>query len=189
MKRPLHLASASPRRAELLTALGLQFTQQGVDVDESRLDDESAEAMVSRLALAKALACDRDAVIIGADTAVVQGNAVFGKPGSAESAVSMLTTLSGAVHQVLTGVAVRDGDDVHTAVSATDVRFRRIDADEALRYWKTGEPADKAGAYAVQGLGGVFVESLKGSYSGVVGLPVFETARLLERVGIRVLGN
>ena len=145
--------------------------------------------MVLRLARAKALACDRDAVIIGADTAVVQGDAVFGKPQSAEDAVSILKTLSDAVHQVMTGVAVRHGEDVQTAVSITDVRFRSIDADEALRYWQTGEPADKAGAYAVQGLGGMFVASISGSYSGVVGLPVYETARLLENAGIGVLGN
>lgn len=145
--------------------------------------------MVTRLAVEKALACQRDAVIIGADTAVVQADAVFGKPQSADDAVAMLETLSGTVHQVMTGVAVRRGEDVRTAVSITDVRFRSIDADEALRYWQTGEPADKAGAYAVQGLGGVFVASINGSYSGVVGLPVFETTQLLANVGIGVLGN
>lgn len=145
--------------------------------------------MVWRLAVAKALACDRDAVIIAADTAVVKGDAVFGKPQSADDAVAMLEALSGAVHQVLTGVAVRRGEDVHTVVSVTDVQFRSIDTDEALRYWHTGEPADKAGAYAVQGLGGIFVESINGSYSGVVGLPVFETTQLLAHVGIGVLGN
>lgn len=189
MEPALHLASSSPRRAELLTALGFQFTQQGVDVDETRLDGEAPEAMVSRLAVAKALACDRDAVIIGADTVVVQGDAVFGKPQTAAEAVSMLEALSDAVHQVMTGVAVRRGEHVHTAVSVTDVRFRSIDADEARRYWNTGEPADKAGAYAVQGLGGIFVASINGSYSGVVGLPVFETSQLLRNVGIGVLGN
>ncbi len=143
--------------------------------------------MVLRLATDKAVAADREQVIIGADTAVVLGDEVFGKPANREAAVAMLTRLSGQVHQVMTGVAVRLADNVQTALSVSDVRFRVISAEEAGQYWDTGEPADKAGAYAIQGRGGVFVESMRGSYSGVVGLPVYETVRLLAKVGIEVI--
>ena len=128
-----------------------------------------------------------DGVILAADTAVVLDERVFGKPADEDDAVAMLTALSGQTHTVMTGVAVRSADSLHTACSRTDVRFRAIDEDEMHRYWQTGEPRDKAGAYAVQGLGGLFVESLAGSYSGVVGLPVYETAELLRRVGLDVL--
>ena len=143
--------------------------------------------MVLRLATDKAVAADQAQVIIGADTAVVLGNEVFGKPGDREAAVAMLTRLSGQVHQVMTGVAVRSADNVQTVLSVSDVRFRVITAEEAGQYWDTGEPTDKAGAYAIQGRGGVFVESMSGSYSGVVGLPVYETAQLLANVGIQVI--
>ena len=118
---------------------------------------------------------------------MVLGDTVFGKPLDQADALEMLRHLSGRTHQVNTGVAVLDGGDTHVALSSTDVRFREISPDEALAYWQSGEPADKAGAYAIQGLGGVFVEGIAGSYSGVVGLPVFETVSLLEKAGIRVL--
>ncbi len=183
----LHLASASPRRAELLRALGLQFSQGGADLDERRLPDESPADMVLRLAADKAQAVEHEGVILAADTAVVLGDRVFGKPDDEAHAVSMLGALSARTHTVMTGVAARRGDSLHTVLSATKVRFREIDESEMHRYWQTGEPADKAGAYAVQGLGGLFVESLEGSYSGVVGLPVFETAGLLRQVGLDVL--
>ena len=183
----LHLASASPRRAELLRALGLQFSQGGADLDERRLPDEAPADMVLRLAAEKARAIEHEGVILAADTAVVLGDRVFGKPDDEDHAVSMLGALSAQTHTVMTGVAARRGDSLHTALSATKVRFREIAESEMHRYWQTGEPADKAGAYAVQGLGGLFVESLEGSYSGVVGLPVFETAGLLRQVGIDVL--
>ncbi|MDJ0916679.1 MAG: Maf family protein [Woeseiaceae bacterium] len=187
MEQPLHLASSSPRRAELLTALGLQFTQLGVDVDESRLGSEDPADMVLRLASEKANAAGDASIIIGADTAVVLGDEVFGKPRDREDAIAMLTRLSGCVHQVMTGVAVRSADSVQTALSVSDVRFRSVSAAEASEYWDTDEPADKAGAYAIQGRGGIFVESMSGSYSGVVGLPVYETAKLLAEAGIHVL--
>ncbi len=183
----LHLASASPRRAELLRALGLQFTQGGADLDERRLPDEPPADMVLRLAADKARAVQHDSVIVAADTAVVLGDRVFGKPTGEDDAVDMLQALSARAHTVMTGVAVRHGDSLHTVCSATEVRFRAISEDEMHRYWRTGEPRDKAGAYAVQGLGGLFVESLAGSYSGVVGLPVYETAELLKRAGVDVL--
>ena len=186
-----HLASSSPRRKEILAALGLVFTSGGVDVDEQRLAGEPAEEMVLRLAVAKARAAKvaEPGVILGADTAVVLGEEVFGKPDGRDSALETLAQLSGNTHRVLTGVAVYAAREVRTALSITEVRFREIGPDEALAYWQSGEPCDKAGAYAIQGRGGVFVEAISGSYSGVVGLPVFETAQLLRDAGLRVLND
>jgi septum formation protein len=145
--------------------------------------------MVLRLAKAKAEAVDAGSgtVVIGADTAVVLGDQVFGKPRDCDDCLAILAALSGRVHQVMTGVAVRTSDAVKAVISTTDVTFREIRPDEALAYWQSGEPHDKAGAYAIQGKGGVFVRSIAGSYSGVVGLPVFETAALLREAGLRVL--
>jgi septum formation protein len=186
----LHLASSSPRRQEILAALGLQFSVAGVDVDERRLDGEPAEAMVLRLAEAKARAVESDEprIVLGADTAVVLGDEIFGKPQNCEEALEILGHLSGRTHRVLTGVALYSAQGLRTALSVTEVRFREIGPDEALAYWQSGEPCDKAGAYAIQGRGGGFVASISGSYSGVVGLPVFETVQLLRDAGMRVLG-
>lgn len=187
MSKPsLILASSSPRRKEILESMGLVFTVRSADVDESVQQVEPAEDMVLRLAAAKATAIDLQAgqIIIGADTAVVLGATVFGKPADADDALHMLLKLSGETHQVMTGVAVASARGLQTVVSVTDVRFREIGTDEARRYWHSGEPRDKAGAYAIQGRGGVFVEAIMGSYTGVVGLPVFETARLLREAGL-----
>ena len=169
--------------------MGLEFSAVGVDVVERRNDGESAATMVLRLAEEKVRAAEAPAsqVVVGADTAVVLDDHIFGKPRDEADALFMLARLSGRTHRVLTGVAVRSGDRVRTALSATDVRFREVCPDEALAYWQSGEPCDKAGAYAIQGLGGVFVESISGSYSGVVGLPVYETAQLLREAGVTVL--
>jgi len=191
MRKPvLHLASSSPRRRELLTALGLQFSHGGVAVDESALPGESVADMVLRLATTKArTACDSGdymVPVLGADTVVTLDDSVFGKPASMEDALNMLASLSGRTHQVLTGVAVLAQGELWTALSQTEVQFREIDPDEAEAYWQSGEAAGKAGAYAVQGLGGVFVKAIQGSYTGVVGLPVFETADLLRRAGIEL---
>jgi septum formation protein len=185
----LHLASSSPRRQEILAALGLTFSVGGVDVDERRLGEESAETMVLRLAEAKARAVESRAsrIVLGADTAVVLGQEIFGKPADCDEAIKMLGRLSGRTHRVLTGVALCSERGLRTALSVTVVRFREIGPDEALAYWQSGEPCDKAGAYAIQGRGGVFVEAISGSYSGVVGLPVFETTRLLRDAGLEVL--
>jgi septum formation protein len=187
--KKLHLASRSPRRQEILAALGLEFTAAGVDVEERRLPGEPPKNMVLRLAQAKAEAAVAapEAVIIGADTAVVLNDEVFGKPAGRDDCLAILTALSGCVHQVMTGVAVRSSRGINTVISTTDVVFREIRPDEALAYWQSGEPRDKAGAYAIQGRGGVFVKSIAGSYSGVVGLPVFETAALLREAGVRIL--
>ena len=184
----LHLASSSPRRHEILTALGLTFTAGGVDVDEQPLPAEAPDAMVVRLAVLKARSAPADGrIVLGADTAVVLGDLVFGKPRDEADALAMLARLSGRQHQVMTGVAVLAGEELQTMLSTTDVRFREIRPDEARSYWQSGEPRDKAGAYAIQGLGGAFVESINGSYSGVVGLPAFETAQLLHNAGLDVL--
>mgnify|MGYP001812700876 FL=1 len=125
-------------------------------------------------------------MVLGADTAVVLDGEVFGKPADQADALRMLAMLSGRRHQVMTGVAVRSGSTVESVLSVTEVEFREIAPDEALDYWQSGEPRGKAGAYAIQGLGGAFVESIAGSYTGVVGLPVFETAELLRSVGIEL---
>ena len=187
----LYLASASPRRREILDALGIRFIHGGVDLDESARDGEGAREMVERLVREKSMAVTaemaRGLPVLGADTVVVLGERVFGKPASAADALEMLSALSGRSHHVLTAVALRAGGDVSTAISDTEVRFRDISRLEARRYWQSGEPRDKAGAYAIQGLGGIFVDAISGSYSGVVGLPVFETAKLLEKAGIDVL--
>ena len=186
----LHLASASPRRRDILSGLGLRFSASAARVDETRLDGEPPEAMVLRLAEAKARAGGGAAdIVLGADTTVALHGEVFGKPATAEEGQAMLARLSGSVHTVLTGVAVLHRDAVATALSRSKVRFREISPAEARDYWHSGEPRDKAGGYAVQGLGAVFVAELRGSYSGVVGLPVFETATLLKQAGMNVLAR
>jgi septum formation protein len=191
-EKKLHLASSSARRREILTALGLRFTHAGIDLDESRKDGESASAMTKRLAESKAAAAYAtrivDEVVLGADTVVVLQDRIFGKPVDKADALNMLGSLSGRTHHVLTAVTVMWGDHEQTSLSDSEVSFREIQPDEADHYWQSGEAQGKAGAYAIQGLGGVFVKHLVGSYSGVVGLPVFETAHLLRCAGISVLG-
>ena len=184
----LLLASSSARRKEILQAMGLAFTVKTTDVDESLREDESAADMVMRLAVAKAtaVAARPGQIIIGADTAVVLEEEIFGKPADADDAVRMLLALSGRTHQVMTGVAVATSAGTRSERCVTDVRFREISPDEAQRYWQSGEPRGKAGAYAIQGRGGVFVEAIMGSYTCVVGLPVFEVARLLRKAGLDV---
>lgn len=181
----LHLASTSPRRREILEALNLEFTIIHVDVDESQLDGETPGDMVLRLAAAKAgaAAIGPADLALGADTAVVIDGRALGKPVNESDGLAMLEALSGRSHKVVTGVALRGRGAVRTVLSETDVYFREISRDEALAYWQSGEPCDKAGAYAIQGLGGAFIERIEGSYSGVVGLPVFETMVLLRDAG------
>ena len=186
----LLLASSSPRRREILAALGLEFDVLAVDVDETPLDKEDAAAMVLRLATDKARAgAAPGRVVLAADTAVVLDGEIFGKPVDRDDALGMLERLSGREHEVLTGVAVCADGNIDTGLSRTRVQFRDIGRDEALAYWQSGEPADKAGAYGIQGLGGVFVSNIEGSYTGVVGLPVFEMACLLTRAGIPATGH
>ena len=189
----LHLASASPRRRDILTAMGVPFSHAGVDIDETPAPDEAVADMVQRVTCAKALAAEQSGnftiPVLAADTAVALDDRIFGKPASKEQALDMLDSLSGQAHRVLTAVALLSGGQLQTALSVTQVTFREIRPDEALAYWQSGEPQGKAGAYAIQGRGGIFVESLTGSYSAVVGLPVFETAGLLTAAGIDVLSS
>jgi septum formation protein len=185
----LILASTSPRRSEILEGLGLAFAIRSVAFDEKLLPEETPAAAVQRLAVGKATMMPPGAgeVVIGADTAVVLDDRFYGKPRNEADCLAMLANLAGRTHQVMTGVAVATPERVATGLSITDVRFREIDPDEARRYWQSGEPRDKAGGYAIQGRGGQFVEAIIGSYTGVVGLPVFETAAMLRAAGIDVL--
>ena len=176
------LASASPRRVELLTQIGAVFRQWPVDIDESHRPGESAADYVERLALEKARTAwtkGGGLPVLGSDTTVVLDHTPIGKPGSEEEAVAMLRALSGRRHRVLTAVALVAGARSASRLSTTDVRFTPISEEQARRYWRTGEPVDKAGGYAIQGRGAVFVRAIEGSYSGVVGLPLAETAELL----------
>lgn len=183
------LASSSARRVEILRSLGASFTSGGVNIDETPLPGEQAMSMVSRLAESKArtAAKSRRIPVLGADTIVTLDGRIFGKPNSAEHALEMLTNLSGRTHEVLTAISLINGAQAYTDVSTNKVTFREIHAEEARQYWRFGEPQGKAGAYAIQGRGGLFVERLEGSYSGVVGLPVFETARLFRQAGLPFL--
>ena len=186
----IYLASGSPRRRELLQQIGVTFQVLGADLDETALPGESPVAYVSRLAQAKAtLGWERSrdsggVPVLAADTAVVLEARILGKPADMNDAIAMLLQLSGRAHQVLTAVALRTAAGLQVKVSHSTVTFRTIDSSEARAYWETGEPSDKAGAYAIQGYAAVFISDLNGSYSGVMGLPLFETAALLEAAGV-----
>nr|WP_286946596.1 Maf family protein [Pseudomonas sp. UBA6718] len=186
----LHLASASPRRRELLAQIGVPFVTLIASIDETALPGEPAERYVERLAREKALAGlaalsdPADAVVLGADTAVVLDGRILGKPADRAECLATLTALSGREHQVLTAVALASAQRIESRVVASRVRFRLLRAGEAEAYWATGEPCDKAGSYGIQGLAAVFVSQLEGSYSAVVGLPLCETAQLLGEFGI-----
>ena len=184
------LASASPRRSELLTLVGARFTAVPVDVEETALDEERGEAHVLRLAELKArVAAERharaaesnDAIFLGADTIVTIDRRLLGKPADAEDAARMLALLSGRVHEVWTGLFLLDPSGARSVGGALRslVRFATLSPDDIARYVATGEPLDKAGAYAVQGRGAVFVEAIEGSYSNVVGLPLSYLKHLL----------
>ncbi len=194
----LYLASASPRRRELLAQISLNIEVVSQSVAEHLLDNESPESYVQRLAQEKAhaglaaLTAERQRPVLGADTAVVVDNCILGKPADEAAALAMLRQLSGRTHRVLSAVAVVGKDNlgqdrVEVCMSQSRVHFRHIEEQECQAYWRTGEPADKAGAYGIQGLAAVFIEHLEGSYSGVMGLPLFETSELLCQFGIKVL--
>lgn len=180
----LYLASASPRRSELLTQLGLPFERVLTDVEEQRRTDESAEHYVRRLAREKAqagvAAAPLDIPVLGADTIVVLHNDVLEKPADAAAAAEMLQKLSGQTHQVMTAVAIADKQQSLDCLVLTDVTFRVLTSDDIAAYIASGEPMDKAGAYGIQGLGGNFVRKINGSYYAVVGLPLVETAELFS---------
>jgi septum formation protein len=184
----LILASSSPRRQQLLASLGLEFTTVSPDVDELRLPAEEPYDYVDRIARSKALAVDEpDGLIIAADTTVVSEGRLMGKPAHPDEARNMLARLSGNTHEVLTGVAVRLGERVISAVESTIVRFLPLTEDEIADYIASGEPMDKAGAYALGGVGGLFVDRVEGSPSNVVGLPLHTTARLCRALGVELL--
>lgn len=189
----LILASASPRRQELLQQIGVSFEVLPVDIDESPLQDESAATYVERMAMEKARAgweaSNRSLPVLGSDTAVVLDGQILGKPRDRAHGLEMLQQLSGRAHQVLTAVAVVREGETGIRLSESRVFFSDISYDEQIRYWESGEPADKAGAYAIQGRAAVFIERLEGSFSGVMGLPLHETAELLDRFGIDVTLN
>lgn len=187
----IHLASRSPRRRALLAQLGIAFRVLDVEIDESPRADETPDALVRRLAAAKAehglglLATGEDGdVVLGADTIVVLDDEVLGKPADPDDARSLLARLSGRRHRVLSAVALARGADTRARISESHVCFRTLTPAECAAYVATGEPLDKAGAYAIQGRAAGFVTDLRGSYSGVVGLPLFETAELLADAGI-----
>ena len=183
---PLVLASASPRRRQLLEMLGLEHRVVPPDVDETRRPGEEPARYVVRLAREKALAVagrQPGALVLAADTTVVLGSEVFEKPRTPAEAVAMLRSLSGRTHQVHTGVALADGTRVEDALDVTDVTFRRLPEPELAAYVATGEPMDKAGAYAIQGLGAALIEGIRGDFFGVMGLPLRLVLELLERRG------
>ena len=189
----IYLASVSPRRRELLEQIGVSYQLLNINVDETPQVSEIPESYVSRLALQKArcgwqaLNDDSKKPVLGADTAVVIDNIILGKPVDQTHAINMLLRLSGRTHQVMTSVALVTADSEQVAVSTSFVTFRELSKAECEAYWHTGEPADKAGSYAVQGKGAMFISKLEGSYSGVMGLPLYETAELLQNVGINLL--
>jgi len=188
----LILASASPRRKELLTQIGVKYRVHSVDIDETPRLNELAVDYVLRVAAEKSAACVEKLSpalpVLAADTSVVVDGHILGKPESELHAEEMLLQLSGKIHQVYTALSLRGVDKQHYQVlSKTEVNFRQISAEEIAAYWLTGEPLGKAGGYAIQGLASVFVESIHGSFSGVVGLPLFETAQLLSKQGIRII--
>ena len=186
MNSPIVLASGSPRRRQLLEMLGLPFRVVLPEVDETYRNSEAPEAYVVRLAREKATAVaarEPGELVLGADTTVVVRGEVLGKPSSPDEAAAMLARLRGRTHQVLSGVALAAGDRVEHALDVTDVTFRPLDDATITAYVATGEPMDKAGAYAVQGRGAMLVEGIRGDFFGVMGLPLRLVLELLERFG------
>ena len=190
MQPQIILASASPRRSELLKQIGISHRIMAVDIDETPLANESPLAYVERVAAEKSAACqvllNDNLPVLSADTSVICDGEIMGKPLDLDHAISMLSRLSGRSHQVYSAVSLR-GDAHWQALSISEVKFKPLSTDEIIAYWQTGEPCDKAGAYAIQGLASTFIESITGSFSGVMGLPLYETAQLLAKQGIRVI--
>jgi septum formation protein len=199
----IYLASRSPRRRELLKQIGVAFQvvqlredpRREVDVDETPRKDESAASYVLRIARAKAEVAahymHRRSLqrwpVLAADTTVVCDDRIIGKPENHDAAARILETLSGRQHEVITAVAVAFSDRFETATSSSHVWFRPLHPDEVRRYVATGEPLDKAGAYAIQGRGAAFIMRIEGSYSGIMGLPLAETATLLAKFGVETI--
>ncbi|WP_445367431.1 Maf family protein [Methylomonas sp. BW4-1] len=190
MHPQLILASASPRRSELLKQIGIRHSIMAVDIDETPRPGETPTAYVERVAAEKSALClatvGTDLPVLAADTSVICDGRILGKPDDLQHAIEMLSHLSGRSHQVYSAVSLR-GEQHWQALSVSEVRFRPLSHQEIVAYWQTGEPYDKAGAYAIQGLASVFIESITGSFSGVMGLPLFETAQLLSLAGIDII--
>jgi septum formation protein len=202
-EKSIYLASRSPRRRELLKQIGVDFEmlllrsdpRRGVDVDESPLSGESPRDYAVRIASVKAevgmravaMRGLRSKPVLAADTTVVLGEEIIGKPQDRDDAVRILTSLSGCEHQVISVVAMAHRDQVEYRVSMSTVWFRALAGEEVRRYAETGEPLDKAGAYGIQGRAGMFITRIEGSYSGIMGLPLAETAELMQKFGIAVL--
>jgi septum formation protein len=198
LERGIYLASRSPRRRELLAQIGVRFhlllfrdrPGEAVDVDESTFGGEAADAYVERMARTKAEVgwqrmVQRNlprAPVLSADTTVALDGKIFGKPNDREDAAAMLGTLSGTTHEVLTAVALKSDDFLHSVVSRSEVKFKTLTPAEIAAYVESGECDDKAGAYAIQGRAARFIVELRGSYSGVMGLPLYETAQLLDKM-------
>lgn len=190
MTAQIILASASPRRSQLLTQIGISHTIVQPNIDESPLLNEPPIAYVQRIAAEKSAVVAKQLnlslPILSADTSVIYNDTILGKPDNLAHALDMLHSLSGKSHLVYSALSLR-GREHRQAISISEVKFRSITDNEIITYWHTGEPCDKAGAYAIQGLGSVFVESITGSYTGVIGLPLFETAQLLAQEGIKII--
>jgi septum formation protein len=198
----IYLASRSPRRRELLTQIGVHFDmllfrtppREDDEIDESHHVGETPEVYVQRVALAKAEHAERmlgwrrqaKRLVLAADTTLDLDGEVIGKPRDENDAVAILNRLSGKTHRVLTAVVIGDGERAERGVSSSEVRFRTLDADEIKRYVRSGEPMDKAGAYGIQGKAAMFIEEIRGSHSGIVGLPLCETVQLLRRFNFPV---
>jgi len=183
----LCLASMSPRRRELLAQIGVAHCISAPHIDEAVRAGEPPADYVVRMARSKALAVREQHAglpVLAADTIVVIDELILGKPAGAAEALAMLERLSGRAHEVLTAVALASAAGLTFRLSASEVRLRALSRAECIAYWESGEPKDKAGAYAIQGKGAVFIESLSGSYSGVMGLPLYETAQLLHSAGV-----
>ena len=194
-QKMIYLASRSPRRADLLQQMGLEFIVLPSDIDETPLQSEQSDAYVLRLAAQKAKTCYEDLIskskplypVLAADTTVSLDGKILGKPQDDDDAFKMLSSMSGRWHEVHTGIAVATADGVNVDISITKVEMAPLLDETILAYIATGEPLDKAGSYGIQGLAGTLIKRIEGSYSGVMGLPVYETAQLLNQAGIRIL--
>jgi len=186
------LASSSSRRRELLDQIQVSYEVLAVDIDESHLQGESAEQFVRRLAIEKAQAGFRQLPlrpVLGSDTIVISNQQIIGKPQDRQDGIQMLSMLSGTSHQVMTAVAVCNNETVHCLLNTSEVVFAELNRAQIEAYWDTGEPVDKAGAYGIQGIAAQFIKNINGSYSGIMGLPLYETAELLKQCGIEILSS
>jgi septum formation protein len=188
----IYLASASPRRSTLLSQVGIAHAVRPVDIDESIVTGETPALYVRRLAAQKAealwgqLATDERLPVLGADTSVAIDDEILGKPVDEQDCARMLRRLSARTHRVYTAIALRHDGGCDQRLNVSDVSFRALEDAEISSYWRTGEPLGKAGAYAVQGLAALFIERITGSFSGIMGLPIFETGELLRGIGWRM---